>query len=379
MDFNEFEDTLGETCAYFNVQNLLIDHSLTKLEIEEYKNLIFSLNNLQQVYFKDDCDIPTMEVIKNLLTISEYIDDSSIEKYVLFNLSNEDKEKLLNSNFENPDTWQIPYEKEEDNYTLTDIPRLRILKNYVKKLIDNNLSSAEEIMKVYDSIKMMDYKTTEDIIQLPLIVQENSADSYGMNKLFSYVLNEMGYKTFIGKTNQEGDASYITLVLVDDSKYNIHGIYLFDPSMDTLSKEDYKKDDIRRINYNFFMIPLGLMKKLTFNDKLTGILSILSIEDYNYSKEKIDNCKVPRLLKEKDKLLKTFNKDYEDVYNIIKQSKKIDIDKIIDINDALYKNKSTNYNKMLRDNYSLRKNDLFIKDRDEELEELIEEEKKLQM
>ncbi|MBR1385200.1 MAG: hypothetical protein IJ568_00050 [Bacilli bacterium] len=379
MEFNEMPDVLGETCAYFNVQNLLVDHSLTPIEIEEYKNLIFSLNNLQQVYFKDDCDIKTMETIKNLLTISEYIDDSNIEKYVLFNLSNEEKENFLNSNFENPDTWQIPYEKESDNYTLTDIPRFRVLKNYVKKLIDNNLSSVEEIMKVYDSVKMMDYKTAEEIIQLPLIVQENSADSYGMNKLFSYVLTEMGYKTFIGKTNQDGDASYVTLVLVDDSKYNIHGIYLFDPSMDTLSKEEYKKEDIRRINYNFFMIPLGFMEKLTFNDKLSGILSFLSIDDYNYSKEKIDNCKIPRLLKEKDKLLISFDKDYEDIYNIIKKSKKVDIDKIININDVLYKNKSENYNKMLKDNYSLRKDELFVKDRDEELEELIEEEKKLQM
>ena len=178
MEFNEMPDVLGETCAYFNVQNLLVDHSLTPIEIEEYKNLIFSLNNLQQVYFKDDCDIKTMETIKNLLTISEYIDDSNIEKYVLFNLSNEEKENFLNSNFENPDTWQIPYEKESDNYILTDIPRFRVLKNYVKKLIDNNLSSVEEIMKVYDSVKMMDYKTAEEIIQLPLIVQENSADSY---------------------------------------------------------------------------------------------------------------------------------------------------------------------------------------------------------
>ena len=379
MEFNEMPDVLGETCAYFNVQNLLVDHSLTPIEIEEYKNLIFSLNNLQQVYFKDNCDIKTMETIKNLLTISEYIDDSNIEKYVLFNLSNEEKENFLNSNFENPDTWQIPYEKESDNYTLTDIPRFRVLKNYVKKLIDNNLSSVEEIMKVYDSVKMMDYKTDEEIIQLPLIVQENSADSYGMNKLFSYVLTEMGYKTFIGKTNQDGDASYVTLVLVDDSKYNIHGIYLFDPSMDTLSKEEYKKEDIRRINYNFFLIPLGFMEKLTFNDNLSGILSFLSIDDYNYSKEKIDNCKIPRLLKEKDKLLISFDKDYEDIYNIIKKSKKVDIDKIININDVLYKNKSENYNKMLKDNYSLRKDELFVKDRDEELEELIEEEKKLQM
>ena len=200
-----------------------------------------------------------------------------------------------------------------------------------------------------------------------------------MNKLFSYVLTEMGYKTFIGKTNQDGDASYVTLVLVDDSKYNIHGIYLFDPSMDTLSKEEYKKEDIRRINYNFFMIPLKFMGKLTFNDKLSGILSFLSIDDYNYSKEKIDNCKIPRLLKEKDKLLISFDKDYEDIYNIIKKSKKVDIDKIININDVLYKNKSENYNKMLKDNYSLRKDELFVKDRDEELEELIEEEKKLQM
>jgi hypothetical protein len=344
-------------------------------EIEEYKDLIFSPNSLHQIYFKENANLDTIEIIKNLLSISEYINDSKIDKIILLNLDDEEIKVLLESTYENPSTWQLPYEYEDDKYTLTDIPNFRTMNTFIKKLIDKDLSPIEQVMKIYDQIKLMDYEQNDEIIQLPEIILKKKANSYGMNKLFSYILSKQGFKTFVAETMIDNNKSYVTLVEIKDEKYNLDGIYLFDPSMDTLSKSDYKSESIRRINYNFFALSLQSMKKLNYDERLLNILSILAIDDCNYSKEKLENSKSKIVNLEAKKLIKLFNEGYEKIHQRIKDTKNIDIDTIIRINDVLYSSKKEKYNEYLRNNFYSRKQDLFIKETEEEIEELINEEK----
>ena len=47
-----FENSENKVLNYFNVQNLSFDHPLTSSEIEEFKTIIFSINDLTQIYFK---------------------------------------------------------------------------------------------------------------------------------------------------------------------------------------------------------------------------------------------------------------------------------------------------------------------------------------
>ena len=364
-----------EQFAYFDVQNLSIDHSLIMSEIEEYIDLIFSPNSLEQIYFKGDCDVATIELIKDLLSISEYVDDSKIDKYILIRLQADDIERLLNATYENPSTWNLPYERENDNYALTDIPHFRAMHAFIKKILNIHYSNIEQIMKIYDEIKLMDFDQEEDFSSLPDIVIKRRANSYGMNKLFAYVLSVMGYKAFVGETIQNDVKSYVTLVEVKDEKYNLDGIYVFDPSMDTLSKEDYKNDNIRRINYNFFGIPLSYMSRLSYDEKLLDILSLLSIEDTEYSKEKLENSKSKAVKQKRDLLLKTFKQDFGTIHDTMRRTKEIDIETIVRINDVVYPNKQERYNDYLRENYTTRKKELFVKEAKEELEDFIKEEK----
>lgn len=360
--------------AYFDVQNLSVDHSLIVSEIEQYKDLIFSPNNLHHIYFKDDCDIKTIELIKDLLSISEYVDDSRIDKYILLNLSSEEIDEILNSTFEFPDTWKLPYELVNQRFYLTDIPNFRSLKAFINKLTNKSLSPLEQLMTVYDQIKLMDYQTENEVHQLPDIISKRKANSYEMNKLLSYILNYFGFKTFIVKTKSKSGVSYITLVEVTDSKYNINGMYLFDPSMDNLSKENYRKENIRRINYNFFGISLPQFKRLRYKEMLTGIMSMLSIDDSSYSNEKIETSKSVKLLKEKEMILKNFRKNYQQLHQQLINTKSLDIEIILKITEVLYPNNDSKYKDMLKENFEIRKEELFFKDIDEELSELINSE-----
>ncbi len=374
MNFLETTEN-DDSFAYFDVQNLSVDHSLIMSEIEEYKDLIFSPNSLHQIYFKNDADVETIELIKNLLSISEYVDDSKIEKYVLLRLSKEDVDKLLKENYENPSTWKLPYEIEDDCYTLTDIPNYRTMNAFIDKIRNNNYSPVELIMKVYDEVKLMDYIQDDEEELLPEIIIGKKANSFGMNKLFSYILSSFGFKTFMGETVLDGNKSYVTLVGFKDTKYNICGIYLFDPSMDTLSKEVYKSDSVRKINYNFFLLPLSYMTRLKYDEKLQDLLNLLAIEDTEFSKEKVENSKANKIKEELKKLTDTFGVDYEKIHNTVKTSKRIDIDTIIRINDAIYSNKNEKYNQYLKQNYNIRKDDLFFKESEEEIKDFIKEEK----
>ncbi len=369
MDFLDYKDN-EELFAYFDIQNLSIDHSLTSKEIEEYKDLIFSPNGLKQIYFKDKCDLKTILLIKNLLTISDYVDNFKVEKYVLLDLNNEDYNTLLNESFEYPTTWKLPCEFENDNIVLLDIPKIRFIDSFIKKF-DDDLSEIEKVMNLYDTIKLFDYDDNSDE-RYHNIIKDKKANSKGMNKLFSYVLSKMGYKSFVGKIKSDNEESFVTLVEIHDKKYKINGIYLFDPSMDSLSKDKYLKEDVRKINYNFFGLNIMTMNRLKYKDNLSGILAYLSLDDIDYAEEKMDICQDRNIIREKQKITDIFNLSFNDLYNLLKDTKQISIEKIVKINDALYPNKQEKYNEYLISNYNSRKDELFEKNTEEELENLIE-------
>ncbi len=374
MDFLE-SFANDEVFTYIDVQNLSINHPLITSEIEQYKDLIFSPNSLEQIYFKGTCDIDTIFFIKNLLSISEYTNEEKIDKFILLKLNQAQIDKLLNETYEYPSTWKLPYEMDDESYSLTDIPSFRTIRAFLQKLIDRPLSSLEQIMRIYDEIKLFDYLESDERSNVPEIVQKRKANSYGMNKLFAYILKELGFSCFTGVLSNNKTKSYVTLVLVRDAKYKIDGIYVFDPSSDNLARENYEKDEVRRINYNYFGINLDMLTRSTSKDKLEGILQILSLNDLNYSTEKIEICKSYDTLKEKDRLLKSFKLDYETIYEKIKNTKPLDIETIVKINDVLYPSKKEKYNDILKENYRLRKDDLFYKDTIEELEEFVSHEK----
>ena len=287
----------------------------------------------------------------------------------MLDLKEEDYESLLNESFEYPTTWKLPCEIENDNIVLLDIPKIRYIDTFIHKL-KGDLSSIEQVMKVYDTIKMFDYNPKADL-KYQSIIKDKCANSCGMNKLFAYILKRLGYKAFVGSIKGE-DESFVTLVEVKDDKYNIDGIYLFDPSMDTLSKEKYHNEGVRRINYNFFGLNLMIMNRLKYKDRLQGILSILSIEDFDYAEEKISITRDNSIIRENQKILESFNMSFESLYNKLKDTKQIDVNDIIKINDSLYNDKKEKYNTYLLNNYNSRKAELFEKNTLEELEEYIE-------
>lgn len=370
MDFLEEKDD-NELSLYFDVQNLSIDHSLSLDEIEEYKDLIFSPNSISQIYFKKGTDKESVELVKNLLSISDYIIDQNVEKYVLVDMDKKELEDFLNSSYENPSSWSLPYENNNSSFSMVDIPMFRVLVSYIKSLENENLSPLEMVMKVYDRVKMFDYSSETEERKLPDIIRTRTANQKEYNELFAYILNYMGFKTFIGTVkSKDGKTSLITLVDIKDSKHQIDGIYLFDPSMDSLSKEDYKDEEIRKMNYNFFGLNVCLINKSKYEDTLSNVLALIALDNYDYSYDKINTTENKELLKEIKNILNAFNISYKELYERIRSSMSIDCDKIVEVNNIIkpvdpeIEKRRSHF---IKENYKLRKKELFESDFEEEL------------
>lgn len=362
---------------YFNIQNLSFNHPLTDSELEEFRALIFSLNNLNQIYFKGTIDTNSIETIKDLLSISGFIDDSRVEKCIVATFSEEELNVILNSRYEHPDTWKVCYDVEDNNYMLADIPKCRTFFSYIEKIKlqieKENLSDFEKVLKVYDIVKLIEYNNNSSDL-LPDIVVNQEATSLGFNRLFTYILKSLGFKCFIGKEklNNQKD-TFVSMVNIHDEKYNIDGLYLFDSSMDSLSKEIYKNDDVRMINYNYFGLRLKDINNSTHGDYLTGALGILSIEDYDLSFSRYLNNKNNSTKKEFLSLNDIFGLSYEDLYEQIKKSPAITFETIETAINNVYGNSDNkeNYNNLLRENYFSRKEELFNPTVDEMLEVML--------
>ena len=366
----------NEEVKFFDIKILSFERPLSIDEIDNFKELVFSPNDLTQIYFKDEVGFDSIETVKNIISMSG-TDDSKIEKIVTANLNEDDLYALVFENFENPDTWEVSYDKIDNNFLIESVPKLREFLTYlsrIKLLIEKEeLSLLEKVLRVYDIIKLLEFVSDNKKRTLPDIVIGGVANSNDYNRLFSYVLKQIGINSFIGTIkSKEGKESFITLVYVMDEKYGLDGFYLFDPSMDTLPKNIYK-DDIRMINYNYFAKNIEDINYSKYGDMLSGVLGILSIRKIEYSIERKEKAKDNILQKEFSNLLTTFNMSYEDIHKKCFNNKEVNISLIMDIIQNVYGEIDTpNYVEAVKNNYRERKDELFMLKPDEEVNIILE-------
>ena len=361
LDNFEYESDVLE---FFDIQNLYFDHPLSVEEINEFKTVMIGFSSLSQIYFKDDVDVASIEKIKNLLHLSSSLNDSKIEKIITCNLSEEETNYIVNSNYENPDTWSISYYRDGNNFLVDTIPRVREFFAYINKIRNiirkEKLTPLEKVFRVYDIVKLFDYVDDNRTYSFPDIIIGNKTNSKGFNKLFSYILTTFDIPNYVtGVKALDGKKNYITLVAISDSKYKIDGYYLFDPSMDSLPKDSYK-DDIRMMNYNYFGLKLDEFNLNKYGDTLMGLLGILSITDYEYAKEKLSMDKDVKIRRELNRMFTTFRSNLDALHNLMHNVNSIDVNVICNLCDNVYGEKiRKDYKRIVKSNYLDRKKELF--------------------
>lgn len=369
MDYS-FESGLDklndEALKYVGVTNLDFKTHLSKDELVEVQNLIFSINTLLQVTFKDGTGICDIEDVKHMIELSPMCDDKKIEKLILRKNTREELKKILSMPYQNPNSWHIAYDIKENNYMLTTIPNYRIMEEYIDivlSCVKDDMSPLEKIKEIYDFVKLLDLKD-KGSSRLPDVIRTRIADNLGFSLLLKELLNRIGISSYVAEINRSQKENII-IAYVKDEKYHLNGLYVFDPASDSIPKAPYNSEAIRKVNYNFFAIPLYDIENTKDQDKLMGITKFLVSDSLDYAERQIDQ-------KERKNLEKNLCKKYDELFAIVKKTKRITDEKKLDLiistlhqEDFLGINR--NIEELIKNNYYLRKKEIFNEDNDSEM------------
>lgn len=352
------------------LSNLSFDHPLLSNEINDLINLLSQGVSIGQIYFKDTIDVDSIEKIKLLLEGLPNIDDKSIEKYIMKSIDEKEKNKLDQMSFQNIDTWNIAYSIEHNKFSVTTLSKYRLIDKWFNNTIkemDEDLSDFEKICCLYDKVKLFEFDNSSKFGRLPEIISNETANSYGYNLIFKELLNMCDIPSFIETYELDGEQNYVTIAQVKDEKFEIDGIYLFEPSMDTISKEKYKYGLARRMNYNFLCITLDKFSNLNGQVIPSDILKSLLVKDEMEYKHYLDRYKRKYGYRRISEIENSFNSNMDEIYNRLLNSEEISYETtfcIISDRMEIYTKNSGNQEtikKTLIDNYKDRENDLFLK------------------
>lgn len=150
----------------------------------------------------------------------------------------------------------IDYQKNNSPILISMVYKISCIINAVVEEINSyDLSPLEKIMFVYDRVKYRLYEDDLDDINssrdLDKVLNGDKIVCAGYSNLFTAVLTSLGINSIpVIDLNIKHQRS---LAYIKDAKYNIDGVYAFDPTWDKRKS----KDDINYIDrYDYFLMPL---------------------------------------------------------------------------------------------------------------------------
>ncbi len=196
------------------------------------------------------------------------------------------------------------------------------MKWYRSLLNDYDLSPVEKLAFGYDIMKTFEYKgtTNEDVFESRepyKIIKTGNIVCVGYTNMLAAILKGtegISFTDFSVSCYKEDDktlSGYHSrgLVKVDDDKYDIHGVYVVDPTWDSYKKNGNKnlgKDYTALDLYTYFLISPEDYKKVFPHDSVPNFFK----KDYEYLNLNMDNLDSYNELSDKDftdKDLFTFN------------------------------------------------------------------------
>lgn len=311
------------------IKNKDINHlkdKLTEYNIPLYSLIINLVNNIKLKYQKllEINKATCIEIICNKSNFLKGLELGKIlNKQVVIDgreIPLVDYKKILSNCPVSNTNIKVLYQDQNSLITIDELYQLSILINNITENIQKyNLSPLEKIIYVYDMVKKREYKECyEDLHNsrdVDKVLVGNKIVCTGYSNLFNAILRSLGINALPVISSQVKHQR--SLVYISDSKYNIDGVYVFDPTWDR------KKDDKYIDNYNYFGITISRSER----DCPSGISSITSIkfEDVVKASFSVENDTINKL-EELFNFIKecTFNEFYETIiyYNFCSSTEK---------------------------------------------------------
>lgn len=226
---------------------------------EELNDLLMNPNTIKEINCYN-LSTDNLEYVKYLIELSPYCKDDLITKNIYGNITPE----FIKDNYRYPETWNTTYKMKDDKYFLTSLvthkkfaSKLQGILNY---LVKAKASPLEIIKVIYDEIKMLPKEKNDSELESFI----KGTDNYAV--LLTFIFKTMGIRAV---TIDDYTFSYVI-----DSKYDVKGIYLFNPELDSQKREAYEG----------FLIPLK---------KASGeVIDAFKNNDMEYIKRNIDHLEL---------------------------------------------------------------------------------------
>jgi hypothetical protein len=216
---------------------------------------------------------------------------------------------------------KYPFEILYGNYKTTyeGFANMRATIDYFKELINSyELSPIEKIVFAYDIMKTFKYQqdpeNKNNALRIPEIIMSGNIVCRGYATFFNQILEELGVKTspYSFETQDENgkpSRHMRSIITVDDDKYNIHGIYVCDPTWDSVMENlsiVSDENDNKRVTttpekyqkvhetfdaltlYRYFLFPLGEYEMRFPGEQIPSMLTAVQEESleahYDYFK-----------------------------------------------------------------------------------------------
>lgn len=268
----------AETFGFIKFKNM-IETNDGRLEINNNDDINSNICRFEKDFYSKketrkfylNCKDSISDVKKYVNIIDQYVPDVDEIQLIVENKDYDDI--YLLSEIERKHKLSIKYTN-SDICSLKDFIAMRETINYYKELIlSSELSEIEQITFAYDIVKSFGYKeSTSNKMEsrgLAGVIQTGNIVCVGYATLFCQILKELGYNSFSIYTtciNDDGkeEGHCRSIVSVDDNKYNIHGLYAFDPTYDHSQIRQYKKtvngkDELATTSplhsYSWFLVP----------------------------------------------------------------------------------------------------------------------------
>lgn len=231
-----------------------------------------------QVHYTGDID----ELINTIINNPNFDNVESI--FIPNDINNLDHLKLLKNRFPNKN---IILNYHGELCFIDNAISAKYMIDYYKSIIDDDLSPLEKITIAYDIAKSHNYKYSNvkesmESRYITKMVNNDNIVCSGFAKIFETILKELGIRCLELSLSLDDDEEELgharNMVIINDDKYNVHGLFVFDPTFDSADKacyyridgdvfqkskekqEGYKKSDSLSL-YKYFLIPTYCYEK----------------------------------------------------------------------------------------------------------------------
>lgn len=272
IDIEITDQDLEKLILLENNRQIRIDYPIYQLDnehiyINELKRIFDILNNHQRTY--------TIEI---KIINRELLNQSGLLNYKNINL-------IINHDY-------YRYTKEEY------LSEEQQLDNLIRPIKYSNLSPYEKYLAVYNIVKQFkpykeNYENKDESRYLKYILNNEYIVCVGYSKLLTTLLNKLNipsmeviadidsstYKDNLINTPTKLEGHQRNIIKIDDDKYNIHGIYIVDPTWDNNMIKDL---------YNNSTSTFDKRKEYKKLEKLTNEDLLLDYHNFNEFLEKIN-------------------------------------------------------------------------------------------